>query len=169
MSPRWPRGSEGALITMSVVTAERPPRAPATVADVMRPATTTVTESDHVAAATYLMHRRRTTSLVVTDSRAGRPVGVVTAADIARAVADGRDINEIRIHEVLATRPAAIPIPAATPVLDAAETMFNAGYQQLPVAGDGGLIGIVDFTDLVGALAPPSSTHHGSRSRAPRR
>jgi CBS domain-containing protein len=137
---------------MSVVTAERPPRAPATVADVMRPATTTVTEGDHVAAATYLMHRRRTTSLVVRDPRAGQPVGLVTAADIARAVADGRDINEIRIHDVLAKLPAAIP--ATTPARDAAEIMFNAGYQQLPVVGDGGLIGIVHFTDLIGALAP---------------
>ena len=68
----------------------RPPQAAATVADVMRLAAETVAEGDHVAAATYLMQHASATSLLVTDFQAGKPVGVITAADIARAVADGR-------------------------------------------------------------------------------
>jgi CBS domain-containing protein len=133
----------------------RPAQAAATVADVMRLAAETVAEGDHVAAATYLMQHASATSLVVTDFQAGKPVGVITAADIARAVADGRDLNEIRIYHLLITRPA--PISAATPVRDAAEAMLTGGFRQLPVTGDGDSIGIVDLTDLVDAL--PSSRH----------
>ena len=92
----------------------RPPQAPATVAHLMRPATKTVAEGDHAAAATYLMRRARTTSLVVLDFQADKPVAIITAADIARAVAEGKDLNEIHIHDLLTTRPA--PISAATPV-----------------------------------------------------
>ena len=144
----------------------RPPQAAATVADVMRLAAETVAEGDHVAAATYLMQHASATSLLVTDFQAGKPVGVITAADIARAVADGRDHNEIRIYHLLTTRPA--PISAATPVRDAAEATLTGGFRQLPVSGDGDLIGIVDLTDLVGALPspPPLTTPAGRRRPA---
>ena len=128
----------------------RPPQAPATVADLMRPATKTVAEGDHAAAATYLMRRTRTTSLVVLDFQADKPVAIITAADIARAVSEGKDLNEIHIHDLLTTRPA--PISAATPVRDAAEAMLTAGWRQLPVIGDGDSIGIVDIADILGAL-----------------
>ena len=128
----------------------RPPQAPATVADVARPATRTVAEGDHVAAATYLMRHARTTSLVVMDFQADKPVAIITAADIARAVSEGRDLNEIYVHDLLTTRPA--PISAATPVRDAAEAMLTAGLRQLPVIGDGDSIGIVDIADVLGAL-----------------
>jgi CBS domain-containing protein len=138
----------------------RPPQAPATVADLMRPATKTVAEGDHAAAATYLMRRARTTSLVVLDFQADKPVAIITAADIARAVAEGKDLNETRIHDLLTTRPA--PISAATPVRDAAEAMLTAGWRQLPVIGDGDSIGIVDIADILGALP-------GQRKNSPAR
>jgi CBS domain-containing protein len=145
------------MITMSTDTAERPLRAPATVADLMRSATTTVTEGDHAAAASYLMHHASTTSLVVLDYQADKPVGVITVADIGRAVAVGQDLNEIHIHDLLTTRTAAIP--AATPVHDAAEAMLSGGYQQLPVTSDAGPVGIIDLTDLTDALpSPPPRT-----------
>jgi CBS domain-containing protein len=103
---------------MTVVTAKRPSQAPASVADVMTSATRTVTGAT-TPPQPGLMHQARTTSLVVPAYLADKPVGVITAADIARAVADGSDLNEIHIHDLLTARPAAIP--AATPVRDAAE------------------------------------------------
>ena len=117
-----------------------PRRPPATVADVVRPATKTVAEGDHPAA----------TSLVVLDFQADKPVAIITVADIARAVSEGKDLNEIHIHDLLTTRPA--PISAATPVRDAAEAILTAGWRQLPVIGDGDSIGIVDIADILGAL-----------------
>ena len=115
----------------------------------MRPATKTVAEGDHVAAATYLMRHASATSLVVTDVQAGKPVAIITAADITRAVSEGKDPNEIHIHDLLTTRPA--PISAAAPVRDAAEAMLTAGLRQLPVIGDGDSIGIVDIADIARA------------------
>jgi len=42
------------------------------------------------------------------------PIGMITEADIARALADGMDVNKTRIHDLLTARPAAIP--AATSI-----------------------------------------------------
>ena len=69
---------------------------PATVADVMRPPVTTVGQYDHAAAAAYLMKHAGVSALVVLDSQTDQPIGIVTEADIAHAVADGRDINDVR-------------------------------------------------------------------------
>jgi hypothetical protein len=72
-----------------------PPPAAATVADVMRPPVTTVSQHDHVAAAAYLMKHAGTSALLVLDAQAGEPVGIITAADVARAIADGKDVNDV--------------------------------------------------------------------------
>ncbi len=127
------------------------------MADITRPSAATVGEYDHVAAAAYLMKHARSAALVVLGVRHGnRPVGVITQADIARAVADGMDVNTTRIHELLTARSAAIP--AATSIRDAARTMLNGGFRQLPAADGTGRIGILDIADVCGALlAPPAA------------
>jgi CBS domain-containing protein len=135
----------------------QPARPPATVADITRPSPATVGEYDHVAAAAYLMKHARPAALAVLGARPGNPpIGMITEADIARAVADGMDVNNTRIHDLLTARPAAIP--AATSIRDAARTMVNGGFRQLPVADGTGWIGIVDIADVCGALlAPPAA------------
>jgi CBS domain-containing protein len=113
-----------------------------------------VGDYDHVAAAAYLMKHARSAALVVLGVRHGSgPIGVITEADIARAVADGMDVNKTRIHDLLTARHAAIP--AATSIRDAARTMVNGGFRQLPVADGTGPIGIVDIADVCGALLGP--------------
>jgi CBS domain-containing protein len=67
-----------------------PRPAAATVADVMQLPPTTVQQHDHAAAAAYLMKHAGTTALMVVDARAGQPAGIITAADIARAVAEAK-------------------------------------------------------------------------------
>jgi CBS domain-containing protein len=128
----------------------RPACAPATIADITRPSPTTVGEYDHVAAAAYLMKHARSAALTVPGARHGRPIGVITEADIAAAVADGMDVNETRIHDLLTARPAAIP--AATSIREAVRTMVNGGFRQLPVTDGTGPIGIVDIADVCDAL-----------------
>src|SRR5215472_15679281 len=76
----------------------------ATVADVIRPPLTTVNQHDHVAAAAYLMKHTGTTALIVTNAQTGQPVGIITGADIARAVTDGKDLNDARVQTVMTTR-----------------------------------------------------------------
>jgi len=132
-----------------------PPPAPATVTvtDLMRPPLTTVERTAHVAAAAYLMKHAGTTALVVMDEQADRPAGIITDADVAHAVADGKDANEVRLNEVMTTDPAVVN--GAMTIRDAATIMTNGHFRHLPVVGDEGLAGIVDITDVCRALLDP--------------
>jgi CBS domain-containing protein len=127
--------------------------AAATAADIMRPPLTTVEQADHVAAAAYLMKHAGTTALMVLDARTGQPAGIITEADIAHAVADGKDVNSTRIHDLMTTRPTVIN--TTTTVRDAAKVMTSGHFRHLPVVGDAGLAGIVDITDVCRALLEP--------------
>jgi CBS domain-containing protein len=124
--------------------------APATAGDIMRPPLTTVEQNDHVAAAAYLMKHAGATAVTVLDPRTGQPVGIITEADIAHAVADGKDVNSTRIYELMTTRPTVIN--TTTSVRDAAKIMTIGHFRHLPVVGDAGLVGIIDITDVCRAL-----------------
>ena len=143
----------------------RPPHAPATAADVMRPAPATIGPRDHVAAAAYLMKHAGVTALVVVDDdQARQPVGIITEADIVQAVADGKDVNDVRIRALITTHPAVIT--AGTSIRDAARSMLTGHTRRLPVAGEAGLIGMADITDVCAALpGPPQDDLPASRGR----
>ena len=126
-----------------------PRAAVATVTDVIRAPLTTVNQYDHVAAAAYLMKHAGTTALMVVNAQTGQPAGIITEADVARAIADGKDLNDIRVHAVMITRPA---ITTTTSIRDAAEIMTTTHFRHLPAAGDAGLLGVIDITDVCRAL-----------------
>jgi IMP dehydrogenase len=125
------------------------PAAAATVADIMRPPLTTVNQHDHVAAAAYLMKHAGTTALIVADAQTGQPVGIITETDVAHAIADGKDVNDVWVDAVMTTRPAII---TTTSIRDAATIMTARHLRHLPVAGDAGLLGVVDIIDVCRAL-----------------
>src|SRR6202035_2062281 len=136
--------------------------APATAADLMRPPLTTVEQQAHVAAAAYLMKHAGTTALIVMDPQTGQPVGILTEADVAHAVGDGKDVNSPRIYEVMTARPTVIN--TTTSVRDAASLMTSGHFRHLPVVGDaGGLVGIVDITDVCRALLDPDVSQPPAR------
>jgi CBS domain-containing protein len=126
---------------------------PATAADVMRSPLTTVEQQGHVAAAAYLMRHAGATALMVLDAQDDQPVGIITEANIAHAVADGKDVNSVRIYELMTTHPAVIK--TTTNIRDAAQVMTSGHFRHLPVVGDAGLIGIVNITDVCRALLEP--------------
>jgi CBS domain-containing protein len=121
----------------------------ATVADIMWPPVTTVGQHDHVAAAAYLMKHTGTTALLVLDAQTSQPAGIITAADVARAIADGEDVNDVWAGAVMTTRPA---VTTTTSIRDAAKIMTTRHFRHLPVAGDVGLLGVVDIIDVCRAL-----------------
>ena len=123
--------------------------AAATVADLMRPPLATVNQHDHVAAAAYLMKHTGTTALTVVDAQTGQPAGIITEADVAHAIADGKDVNDVWVDAVMTTRPALI---TTTSICDAAKIMTARHLRHLPVAGDAGLLGVVDIIDVCRAL-----------------
>jgi CBS domain-containing protein len=55
----------------------------------MQPPVTTIEQNDHVAAAAYVMKRANASALIVTQAQTGQPIGIITDADVSRAVADG--------------------------------------------------------------------------------
>jgi CBS domain-containing protein len=125
------------------------PSRAATVADIMRPPLTTVSQHDHVAAAAYLMKHAGATALMVINAQSGRPAGIITEADVAHAVADGKDVNDVWVDAVMTTRPAII---TTTSIRDAATIMTARHFRHLPVAGDADLLGMVDIVDVCRAL-----------------
>jgi CBS domain-containing protein len=132
----------------------QPPAAARTAGDVMEPALSTVKPDDHLAAAAYLMKHAHATALVIVDDEGSkRPLGLITEADIVRAVADGKDVNEVRIRDLMTTSPTVIT--ASMSVRDAAESMLAGHFRHLPVVNEGGLIGIVDIRDVCRALLDP--------------
>jgi CBS domain-containing protein len=116
----------------------------------MQPPLTTVNQHDHVAAAAYLMKHTGTTSLMVMDAQNGQPAGIITEADIAHAIADGKDVNDTWVDAVMTTRPA---VTTTTSLHDAAKIMTASQYRHLPVAGDTGLLGVIDINDVCRALS----------------
>ena len=61
-----------------------------------------VEEDAHLAAAAYLMkHTGVRTLEVLDDEQTRRPVGMITEADLAEAEADGKDLNGVRVRDML--------------------------------------------------------------------
>jgi CBS domain-containing protein len=116
----------------------------------MRPPLTTVEQGDHAAAAAYLMKHAGTSALMVMDAQTDQPIGIITEADIAHAVADKKDLDSTRIRDLMTLRPTVIS--ATTSVRDAADIMVRGRFRHLPVVGDAGLIGMVDVVDVCRAL-----------------
>jgi len=136
---------------MTETLAQPPSHGPLTAADVMQPALSTVEPEDHAAAAAYLMRHAGATALVVVDGdQTKRPLGLVTEADIVRAVADKKDLDQIRIRDLMSRDLTVITADAS--VREAAEAMLAGHFRHLPVVGDAGLIGIVDIGDVCRAL-----------------
>ena len=122
-----------------------------TVAEVMRPALTTVERDAHLAAAAYLMKHAGASALVVLDDNEGKqPIGLITEADIVDAVADGKDVNDVRIRDLMTSN-----LTFCTPrtsIRDAAESMIGGRFRHLPVMDDAELVGMVDIGDVSRAL-----------------
>jgi CBS domain-containing protein len=122
-----------------------------TVRDVMRPAVTTVERTAHVAAAAYLMKRSHDNALVVLRDGSTRvPVTLVCDGDITQAVADGRDLEQVRLADL--ALPDMVGLSPDTPVPEAAERMLEVGAAYAPVVADGGLVGLVDLAAICRGL-----------------
>jgi IMP dehydrogenase len=115
----------------------------------MQPPLTTIKHHDHVAAAAYLMKHAGTTALTVVDAQTSQPAGIITDTDVAHAIADGKDVNEVWVDTVMTTRPA---VTTTTSIRDAATIMTARHFRHLPVEEADGLRGVVDILDVCQAL-----------------
>jgi CBS domain-containing protein len=69
------------------------------------PAPRTVESNAHVAAAAYLMKRADTSALTVVDANEPeQAVGVITAAEIIQVIANGKNVNDVRLYELMSPK-----------------------------------------------------------------
>jgi CBS domain-containing protein len=124
--------------------------APQTVGRWMESPPATVEPDAHLAAVTWLFHRFGVSALVVTREDTHEPVAVITAAAIARALAEGRDLERTRVRTVVGRT--TLTVDVRTAATDAARLMLSAGVCCVPVLDGTRLVGTVDLADLSRAL-----------------
>ena len=113
---------------------------------VMRPPTTTIEPDAHLAAAAYLIKHNHDSALLVVTEDAHEPIGMITDADITKAVAHGRNLEETRIRQIVSGKP--VTAEADVSIGEATRLMLSEGLQHLPVVEDRRLIGVVDLAEL---------------------
>jgi predicted transcriptional regulator len=113
----------------------------------MRTASTSVERRAHLAAARYLMRHFDERVIVVVDEPVSQePIGVITENNVARALALGHDLNEVRVADI--SPKASLSVESTVSVRDATTAMLCHGVRCLPVVDQGRLVGIVCLRDL---------------------
>lgn len=93
------------------------------------------------------MHQRRIGAIMVTDE-AGALLGIFTARDLVRCVADGMDVAMTELEDVMTRDPATMPTGAGA--IEALRLMRDGGFRHVPVVENGVPVGIVSRGDFRG-------------------
>lgn len=88
----------------------------------------------------------------VTDE-AGQVIGMITEFDLLKAVAEGRDLAQTAVEEVMSTAVVAADID--TPVGEVMTLMKEKKVRRLPITEKGRLVGVVARVDVLRALFEP--------------
>ena len=83
----------------------------------------------------------------------GRVVGVITEADIIRALLEGKRLENLTAGEVM-TGPA-VTVDAKTPIEQVMKSLQEHRIVRVPVIAEGKLVGIIARRDLIRALIEP--------------
>jgi len=117
-----------------------------TVADVMSTPLETVSAEATVGEATRRMRDQDINALLVETT----PRAIVSSTDVLDAVADGRDVSELAVADVMTT-----DVETASPDLymeEVAAMLTTYGIDHLPVVDDD-YVGMVSSTDVVASLS----------------
>jgi acetoin utilization protein AcuB len=127
------------------------------VSDYMTADPMTLDPEDHLLHALETMRLRGVRRLPVTVG--GMLVGLVTEGDLKRAEPSMLTDSEEGFNRVMEGTPISrimiqspITVTAETPLVEAAETLYNTKYGALPVVDGGRVVGILTDNDLVHAL-----------------
>ncbi len=124
-----------------------------TVADVMTTRPLAVRANTTVAGALDAMRDRGVSSVLVLPRAGSTEYGVVTKRDIVRkVVGQNLDPAALRVGEISSWR--LVTASRYWTIEQAASVMTEAGVRRLPVAGGGGILGLVSDTDIFTALVP---------------
>jgi CBS domain-containing protein len=78
------------------------------------------------------------------------PIGVFGERDLARAVADGAELDEIAVEEYMTESPVVVKLD--DPLGDVIEKMNEYGMRHVMVADDSSIFGVSSMRDVVGLL-----------------
>jgi acetoin utilization protein AcuB len=123
----------------------------------MTPDPTTLSPEDTLLQALETMRLRKVRRLPVTVG--GMLVGIVTQGDLKRAEPSMLTDSEEDFNRVMEGTPVSrimiqspVTVTPETPLLEAAETLYDTKYGALPVVSGDRLLGILTDNDLVHAL-----------------
>ncbi|WP_435335935.1 CBS domain-containing protein [Haloarchaeobius sp. TZWWS8] len=118
-----------------------------TVEDVMSSPLETISPDATVMEATQAMRENEFNALVVAPHT---PRAIISSTDVLDAVADGRDISELKVSDVMTT-----DVETASPDLymeEVAAMMTAYGIKHLPVVDDD-YVGMISSTDVTAHLS----------------
>ena len=117
-----------------------------TVEDVMSTPLETIPKDATVREAAQKMREEDISALVVPTT----PRAIISSTDVLDAVADGRDVSELQVSDVMTT-----DVETATPDLymeEVAAMMTTYDIKHLPVVDDG-YVGMISSTDVTAHLS----------------
>jgi CBS domain-containing protein len=116
------------------------------VADLMSTPLLTVSPDATVVEAATTMREREVSALVVTTA----PPSIITSTDVLDAVAEGREVADLRVSDVMTA--SVETVPPDLRLEEAAAMMTNFGISHLPVV-DEDFVGMVSSTDITARLS----------------
>ena len=84
-------------------------------------------------------------SLVVVEDE--NLVGIITSTDIIKAVAEGKDVDQTLVNEVMSKD--VITVDPDESLEEAVEKMMEKNIKRLPVVEGGKLVGIITASDII--------------------
>ena len=116
--------------------------------DIARPAAITVQPTATLRQAAEQMATNEVGLVVVLAG--GRLLGVASERDIVTAIAEGADVDDERVENVMALD--VLSAATSTPAAEAVDMMLDARIRHLPVVDGDRVVGVVSMRDLLPVL-----------------
>jgi CBS domain-containing protein len=112
-------------------------------------ATTTRASARDVAAQ---LVRNEFSGMPVTE-RDGTVLGVVTEADVLRALSEGKALETLTANDIMTAKPATVDVQA--PLTEIIQILQEHRILRVPVTERGRLVGIISRSDIIRAVLEP--------------
>jgi len=115
------------------------------VRNVMHKDVVTIRPNLSLREASKIMSKFGIGSLVVVEDE--NLVGIITSTDIIKAVAEGKDVDQTLVSEVMSKD--VITVDPDESLEEAVEKMMERNIKRLPVVEGGKLVGIITASDII--------------------
>ena len=123
------------------------------VKDVMSSPVVSVPENARLKDAVKLMVKKNIGSVIVETLKGVRHPeknGIITERDIARFIAESRDIDSLIVSECMSSPIETVDVDSS--LTEASERMIARNFRRMPVVYEGKIVGIVTSEDVTRAL-----------------